>query len=118
MQSGAADSANSNTMSKNNLKQRNECIPLLGQFFHSIGKDHGKVEWQGVIIGNPEPGWYLLQLFEWMLGEQNVRRLVRIEDMEHWLFYENAEAMSFSYEHGSARAGGPYRDRVSPEQPD
>jgi len=85
---------------------------LLGQFFHSIGKDDNQVEWQGVIIGNPEPGWYLLQLFEWAMGEPNVRRLVRIEDMEHWLFYEDAEAMKFSYDHGSAREGGPYRKRV------
>ncbi len=82
---------------------------LLGQCFHSIGKDTGKVEWQGEVIGNPEPGWYLLQLFEWGMGEPNVRRVARIEDMEHWLFYEDAEAMKFSYEHGAAREGGPYR---------
>ena len=85
---------------------------LLGQFFHSIGKDTGKIEWQGFIIGNPEPGWYLVQLFEWLIGEPNLRRLVRIEDMEHWLFYEDAEAMKFSYANGVAREGGPYRDRV------
>ena len=88
-------------------------VTLLGQFFHSIGKENGQVEWQGVVIGNPEPGWYLLQLFEWLMGEPNVRRLVRIEDMGNWLFYENAEAMQVSYEEGCAREGGPYRKRVS-----
>lgn len=46
------------------------------------------------------------------MGEPNVRRLVRIEDMEHWLFYEDADAMKFSYDYGSAREGGPYRKRV------
>jgi len=70
------------------------------------------VEWQGVVVGNPEPGWYLVQLFEWLMGEPNLRRLVKIEDMEHWLFYEDVEAMKFSYDHGTAREGGKYRDRV------
>jgi len=87
-------------------------VTLLGEYFHSIGKDTGKVEWQGVVIGNPEPGWYLLQLFDWVMGEPNLRRLVRIEDMEHWLFYRDTETMNFSYQQGTAREGGPYRDRV------
>lgn len=86
--------------------------PLVGQFFHSIGKDTGKVEWQGEVIGNPEPGWYLLQLFEWLMGEPNVRHLVRIEDMRDWLFYQDVETMDHSYKYGAARAGGPFRDRV------
>ena len=85
---------------------------LLGQFFHSIGKDDGKVEWQGIVVGNPEPGGYLVQLFEWLMGEPNLRRLVNIEDMEHWLFYEDQEGMKFSYDHGAAREGGKYRIRV------
>lgn len=81
---------------------------LQGQFFHAINHE-GKVEWQGYVIGSPEPGWYLVQLFEWFCGEPNVRRLVRLQEMEHWLFYESAEAMCFSYEHGVARQGGKYR---------
>ena len=85
---------------------------FVGMYFHSIGKDSGKVEWQGMVIGNPEPGWYLLQLFEWAMGEPNVCRLVLIEDMEHWLFYDTAAAMKFSYEHGAAREGGPFRDKI------
>ena len=85
--------------------------PLVGQYFHSLARDTGKVEWQGMIIGNPEPGWYLLQLFEWMMGEPNVRRLAQIDDMEHWLFYSDAAAMRFSYEHGAARPGSHYHER-------
>ncbi len=86
---------------------------LVGQYFHSLGKDDGKVEWQGVIIGNPEPGWYLVQLFEWLMGEPNVRRLVRIEDMADWLLYEDAKSMKFSWDKGLAREGGKYRDAAS-----
>lgn len=82
---------------------------LVGQFFHSIGKDDDQLEWQGHIIGNPEPGWYLLQLFDWAMGEPNVNRLMRIEDMGHWLFYSDAEAMAASYREGVAREGARYR---------
>ena len=81
---------------------------LDGQYFHSIDAN-GQVEWQGYVIGSPAPGWYLLQLFEWFAGEPSVRRLVRLEEMRHWLFYESTEAMCFSYEHGVARQGGKYR---------
>lgn len=82
---------------------------LIGQYFHSIN-EKGKIEWQGVVIGRPEPCWYLVQLFEWLMGEPNVRRLVNIEAMSNWLFYEDEDSMIYSYKNGIARAGGPYRD--------
>jgi hypothetical protein len=100
-------------MTKNNKQDEQTVVSnasLLGQYFHSLNAD-GKVEWQGTVIGNPEPGWYLVQLFEWMAGEANVRRLFKVEDMANWLFYENADAMKYSYEHGVAREGGIYRNR-------
>ena len=84
---------------------------LVGKFFHSINAE-GKVEWQGYIASNPEPGWYVCQLFEWFMGEQNVQRLVKIEEMHTWLFYKDSESMKFSYDQGVARPGGPYRDRI------
>jgi len=83
-------------------KQTQESESLVGQYFHSIG-DNGILKWQGVVIGNPEPGWYLLQLFEWLAGTPNVRVLIKIEALANWLFYGSAEAMAHSYEHGAAR---------------
>lgn len=74
---------------------------MVGTFFHSI-KD-GCVCWQGFIAAEPMPGWYLVQLFEWLMGQQNVQRLVRIEEMKDWLFYRTSEEMCFSYEHGVAK---------------
>lgn len=85
---------------------------LLGRFFHSLGED-GKIEWQGSVLANPFQDWYLVQLFSWLDGNPNVQRLVRIEDMKSWLFYEDTETMQYSYEHGVARAGGKYRDSES-----
>lgn len=92
---------------QNQPLSKTKSTPLVGQFFHSI-KDGG-VNWQGNVIGNPEPGWYLVQLYEWLLGEPNVQRLVKFEDMTGWLFYDTTEQMQFSYEYGVAREGGPFR---------
>lgn len=86
--------------------------PLVGNYFHSLNKD-GLVEMQGVVIGNPEPGWYLLQLFDWLVGEGHLRMLMRLEGMATWLFYADVATMKWSYEHGPACAGGPYRKRDS-----
>ena len=57
---------------------------LVGKYFHSIVDD--TVQWKGVVIGRPEPGWYLLQLFSWVMGEHSNQQLVRIEEMRGWLF--------------------------------
>jgi hypothetical protein len=67
---------------------------LVGKYFHSAnGND--KVEWQGVVIGEPHPGWYLVQLFDWTSGEPSVQRLVPVEKMVAWLFYPHRAAMTF-----------------------
>ena len=87
-------------------------MSLIGRYFHTLHPDTGKIHWQGFVVGKPEPGIYLVQLFEWMIGEPNLMRLVRIEDMLEWLFYGDKETMVFSYEYGVAREGGPYRERL------
>jgi hypothetical protein len=68
---------------------------LVGKYFHSASETN-KFEWQGMVIGEPHPGWYLVQLFEWASGEPSVQRLVPIEKMIGWLFYPDADAMTFS----------------------
>jgi hypothetical protein len=67
---------------------------LVGKYFHSASETD-KIEWQGMVIGEPHPGWYLVQLFEWASGEPSVQRLVPIEKMIGWLFYPDAAAMTF-----------------------
>jgi hypothetical protein len=68
---------------------------LVGKYFHSTNETD-KIEWQGLVIGELQPGWYLVQLFEWNSGETTVQRIVPIEKMIGWLFYPNAEAMTFA----------------------
>jgi len=76
-------------------------LELVGQCFHSIDTD-GSIQWQGVVLSRPEPGWYCVQLFEWFMGEPNVRKLVPIKKMKDWLFYKDVQEMNFSYEKGVA----------------
>jgi hypothetical protein len=68
---------------------------LVGKYFHS-GNENNKIECQGVVIGEPHSGWYLVQLFEWASGEPTEQRLVPIEKMIGWLFYPDVDAMKFS----------------------
>jgi hypothetical protein len=65
---------------------------LVGKHFHSANETN-KIEWQGVVIGEPHPGWYLVQVFDWTSGEPTVQRLVPIEKMIGWLFYPDASAI-------------------------
>jgi hypothetical protein len=83
---------------------------MIGKYFHSIVD--GIVFWQGKVIGNPAPGWYLVQLFDWIMGTKNICRLVKLEDMKEWLFYPDSDSMKYSYEYGVAREGGPYRKKA------
>jgi hypothetical protein len=83
---------------KTEMSGKPETEKLLGKYFHSVNEDN-KIEWQGVVIGEPHPGWYLVQLFEWTSGEPTVQRLVPIEKMVGWLFYPDADAMTFGSKH-------------------
>jgi hypothetical protein len=78
---------------KTEMAGKPETEKLLGKYFQSANEDN-KIEWQGVVIGEPHPGWYLVQLFEWASGEPSVQRLVPIEKMVGWLFYPDADAMT------------------------
>jgi len=92
------------------MASRPKTNSLVGHFFHSVDPETGKVQWQGVVVGNPEEGWYLLQLFDWLVGEPSVRRLVYISEMNDWLFYD-IESMKYSWQHGTARPGSSYQNR-------
>jgi hypothetical protein len=88
----------SRSMKKNRKKQKQDC--LVGRFFHSI--EGGKVDWQGVVIGRISEDRYLVQLLEWPMGEPSVQRIVSVSEMSPWLFYNDADEMGHSYEHGPA----------------
>ena len=84
-------------------KQHPDPGGLVGHFFRGTDPDTGKIQWHGRIIGQPEPGWYLVQLFELYVGETSTWRLVRIEDMTGWLFSADREGVLPPWEHCEAR---------------
>ena len=88
----AHDGLDSNSQSAETVT---EPANLVRKYFHGAN-ENSRVEWQGVVIGEPRPGWYLVQLFDWASGEPSVQRLVPIEKMVAWLFYPDREAMTSS----------------------
>lgn len=74
---------------------------LVGSHFHSVNEKN-EINWQGYVLSHVYDGYYLVQLYEWMFGSANVRRVVSIVEMKSWLFYESAEQMKDSYENGIA----------------
>lgn len=73
---------------------------LVGMFFHSF-EENGELCWQGRVTRKIEPGWYLVETFDWVSGGAAWgERLVRLDDMVKWLFYQDAETMKESYQFG------------------
>lgn len=79
---------------------------LVGKWFHSL--EDGKIKWQGRIIDEPKENMYQVELFSWLFGESTGYKLIDIDDMKGWLFYDTNADMKFSREYGIARVGGHY----------
>ena len=90
-------------MDKNTENSKNV---LVGHYFHAMTDKDSEylplnpthVTWQGMVVGSPAPGWLLVQLFSWVMGEEIERKVVPIEDMKLWRFYESAEEMQANYD--------------------
>lgn len=80
----------------------NDGVPLVGQFFHTF-KTYPDgcrvVSEQGKVVGRVSDGVYLVQLFEWLMGEPVHREIKKLDDMLDWQFYPDVEAMVFEYEY-------------------
>lgn len=61
-----------------------------GMFFLTFGKE-GFVAYQGRIVRELPLGHFLVQHFEWMLGDANGFAVVPIAEMVDWRFYDDAE---------------------------
>ena len=71
---------------------------LISKSFHSFDK-HGFIKWQGQITAMPKDGLYLVQLYSWLNGEPTDQKLISIDDMVSWNFYDSNEEMRFNYQY-------------------
>lgn len=69
---------------------------LKGRYFHSF-EDDGVVKWQGYVLGSPGLGYYMVQLFEWLVGSPSCQKLVHLSEMNGWHFYDTQEEMAETY---------------------
>lgn len=69
--------------------------PLVGKWFHSVEGE--TIKWQGEILAKINDGLFLVQLFSWISGDITEQKLVRLEDMLNWYFYDSNEIMNDRY---------------------
>jgi len=80
---------------RKNLELASGLIGRAFQTFRITKRGNRVVQCQGIIRAKIEEGVYLVQYFEWVMGEPGTMELVRIEDMLKWQFYEDTEHMNF-----------------------
>ena len=64
---------------------------LNGLYFHS--RKDGSIHQQGRVIEEIHPGFYIAQLFEWVLGEESILIVIDIKNVSEWNFYRTSEEM-------------------------
>jgi hypothetical protein len=100
--SGRKETEMQEKTTKPQAKDRELKSGLIGRAFHTFRETKSGqrgVVYQGIVRARIEDGLYLVQYFEWLVGEPSTLELVRIEDMLNWQFYEDTEHMNFWYEH-------------------
>jgi hypothetical protein len=72
---------------------------LAGRCFFIVD-EHGDWQYQGVIWGRVEPGFYLIQYFECFMGQPNDMKVVPLSEIMQWRLEEDDEMLRFQTEHG------------------
>jgi hypothetical protein len=70
---------------------------VVDKWFHSFNQDSG-LQWQGQVVERLEGGYYFVRLYEWIMGSPTCLKLVRLEDMLAWEFYESSDEMQDNFE--------------------
>lgn len=76
---------------------------LIGKYFHTFRHEDGcgcrRVQWQGKVMGKASATVYLVQLFDWILGDPNSQTLMTLEGLiqRETEFYDSADEMNNCY---------------------
>lgn len=76
------------------MKATNKSI--VGHWFHSF-RD-GRCCWQGQIVGTHGKSHLIVELYEWVAGSSNGRKVVPLADAEGWTLYRTAGEMNSAYD--------------------
>lgn len=71
---------------------------LVGSFFLT----DSTLGMQGCVVAEVAPSVYMIETFSWVMGDSYEQKLIRLEDMLTWSFYDDADWMRSSYDHGVA----------------
>jgi hypothetical protein len=71
---------------------------LVGRFFHAFDQ-HGFVQFQGRVVSQIDETHYLVQFYEWIVGEANTIHIRTLAQMLEWQFNEDADHWRFWFEH-------------------
>jgi len=70
---------------------------LKGKYFHIY--ENGEIERQGMVVGAVGLEYYLIQYFDFLIGEPSDMSLVTLSDISgNYKIYETAEEMRTAYE--------------------
>lgn len=84
------------------------CVPdgLVGRWFHSYRDDDTpearrsyrpeKLHWQGRVVEEVTPAVFLVQTYSWFDGMPHSQKVVPVEAMAGWTFYDTAEEMQLA----------------------
>jgi len=80
-------------------KKISDTVALAGNYFLTFDVNH-KATKQGYVLGRIEQDYYLVQYFDWLMGEPTYRAIVSIyhlsstaEDEDSYVFFENKDDM-------------------------
>jgi hypothetical protein len=96
------------TEAKSETKRELKPMGLVGRCFHIFDAD-GCIRHQGIVRGDLGDGRYLVQYFEWLIGEPGTLEIRYVTEMRPgrtegaWQFYEDCEHMKYWFENYGKR---------------
>lgn len=76
---------------------------LVGKCFHIVS-DLKQVVFQGIVRDKIDDEHYLIQYFDFIMGDPSTMKIVEIGLMKGWQFYDTDEEMDHWYKYHSVKS--------------
>lgn len=87
---------------------------LIGKYFHTFKGD--ELRWQGQVSAELGEGYFLVQLFDWLVGQPNNMKVVHLGNMTGWNFYDDADYWRQKGDEASRRANRKYERELAEDE--